>query len=118
MRAVMRRVHGTGRRDQRQDVLQAGDVVVDFAQRRVTFKAAALRLTPTEYTLLEELVTHADQVFSRSELLASVWGDEYRDDPDYLRVSMGRLRRKLEDDPANPTRLLSEPGVGYRFKLN
>ena len=116
VRAVMRRVSQAQTRSVRQEAVAAGDLTVDFEHRRVTRKAEEVKLTPTEFSLLEQLVTRPDTVVTHRELLSNVWGAEYRDETEYLRVYMGRLRRKLEDDPANPTYLLTESGVGYRFK--
>jgi len=115
VRAVMRRASAAQTRNARQPEVRSGDLVVDFEHRRVMLKDAPIKLTPTEYTLLEQLVTRPDTVLSHRELLSSVWGAEYRDETEYLRVYVGRLRRKIEDDPANPRYILTEPGVGYRF---
>ena len=115
VRAVMRRASQAETRGGRQEALSSGDLRVDFEHRRVTVKGKPVKLTPTEYSLLEQLVTRPDVVVTHRELLSTVWGAEYRDETEYLRVYMGRLRRKLEDDPANPKCLLTEPGVGYRF---
>lgn len=116
VRAVMRRVSQAQTRSVRQEAVASGDLGVDFEHRRVTRKGKEVKLTPTEFSLLEQLVTRPDTVLTHRELLSSVWGAEYRDETEYLRVYMGRLRRKLEDDPANPTYLVTESGVGYRFK--
>jgi len=115
VRAVMRRASQAETRGGRQEALSSGDLRVDFEHRRVTVKGKPVKLTPTEYSLLEQLVTRPDVVVTHRELLSNVWGAEYRDETEYLRVYIGRLRRKLEDDPANPKYLLTEPGVGYRF---
>ena len=115
VRAVMRRASQAETRGTRQEALSSGDLSIDFEHRRVTVKGKPVKLTPTEYSLLEQLVTRPDVVVTHRELLSNVWGAEYRDETEYLRVYIGRLRRKLEDDPANPTSLLTEPGVGYRF---
>ncbi len=115
VRAVMRRVSQGAIPRERQAGVEAGDLKVDFQRRRVTVRGEEVKLTPTEYSLLEQLVTHPDTVLTQRELLSSVWGAEYRDDTEYLRVYVGRLRRKLESDPANPKQLVTEPGVGYRF---
>lgn len=115
VRAVMRRVSQAQTRTVRQEAVSSGNLNVDFEHRRVTLKNEPIKLTPTEFTLLEQLVTRPDVVISHRELLSNVWGAEYRDETEYLRVYIGRLRRKLEDDPANPKFLLTEPGVGYRF---
>jgi len=115
VRAVMRRASQAETRSTRQEALSSGDLSIDFEHRRVSVKGKPVKLTPTEYSLLEQLTTRPDSVLTHRELLSNVWGAEYRDETEYLRVYIGRLRRKLEDDPANPTYLLTEPGVGYRF---
>ncbi|MBV9120324.1 MAG: response regulator transcription factor [Chloroflexi bacterium] len=115
VRAVMRRASHAEPRANRLDSLTAGDLQVDFEHRRVSVKGQPVKLTPTEYSLLEQLLGRPDQVLTHRELLSNVWGAEYRDETEYLRVYIGRLRRKLEEDPANPRFLLTEPGVGYRF---
>ena len=115
VRAVMRRASQAETRGARQETLSSGDLSIDFEHRRVTVKGKPVKLTPTEYSLLEQLATRPDSVLTHRELLSNVWGAEYRDETEYLRVYIGRLRRKLEDDPANPKYLLTEPGVGYRF---
>jgi two-component system KDP operon response regulator KdpE len=94
---------------------RTGDLEVDFAKRRVLRQGKEVRLTRTEYKLLQELVIHADQVLTHSQLLNSVWGPNYADQSHYVRVYMGQLRLKLEADPARPKYLRTEPGVGYRL---
>ena len=74
-----------------------------------------MRLTPTEWQLLELLVRHAGRLVTGRQLLAEVWGPTYQTETHYLRVYMAQLRRKLEPDPARPRHLLTEPGIGYRF---
>jgi two-component system, OmpR family, KDP operon response regulator KdpE len=115
VRAVMRRVSEAHTRSTHQEEVSAGDLKVDFEHRHVSLKGQPVKLTPTEYSLLEQLVIRPDTVLTHRELLSTVWGAEYRDETEYLRVYMGRLRRKLEDDPAKPKYLLTESGVGYRF---
>ncbi|MDE3075527.1 MAG: response regulator transcription factor [Chloroflexota bacterium] len=116
VRAVMRRYGQTETRASRQEPVKTADFTVDLEHRRVTVRGEQVKLTPTEYSLLEQLVTRPDAVVTHRQLLTNVWGAEYRDDTEYLRVYMGRLRRKIEVDPANPRYLLTEPGVGYRFE--
>jgi len=82
----------------------------------VTMKGLEVKLTPTEYELLHQLVSNADKVITHSILLNRVWGPEYSRESEYLRVYIGRLRRKLEPDPTQPKYILTEPGVGYRFR--
>jgi two-component system KDP operon response regulator KdpE len=115
VRAVMRRVSQAQTRVAKQETVSAGEIAVDFEHRRVTLRGETVKLTPTEFSLLEQLVTRPDTVISHRELLSNVWGAEYRDETEYLRVYIGRLRRKLEADAANPRYLLTEAGVGYRF---
>ena len=92
-----------------------GPLEIDLEGHVVRREGIEVRLTPTEFALLEQLVTHAGKVLTHRQLLQRVWGTEYGEEAEYLRVYMGRLRRKLEQDPANPRFLLTEPGVGYRF---
>ncbi|HVA24945.1 MAG TPA: response regulator transcription factor [Chloroflexota bacterium] len=115
VRAVLRRVAGAQTHSLRHDAVQTGDVAIDFERRHVTVKGNEVKLTPIEFSLLEQLATHPDVVLRHRELISAVWGAEYRDETEYLRVYVGRLRRKLEEDPANPRYILTEPGVGYRF---
>jgi two-component system KDP operon response regulator KdpE len=115
VRAVMRRVSQAQTRSTHQEHIAAGDLNIDLEHRRVSLKSQPVKLTPTEYSLLEQLVTRPDIVLTHRELLSTVWGAEYRDETEYLRVYMGRLRRKLEADPSNPRHLQTEAGVGYRF---
>lgn len=95
-----------------------GSLEVDLEGRVVRREGIDVRLTPTEFALLEQLVMHAGKVLSHRQLLQRVWGEEYGEEAEYLRVYMGRLRRKLEQDPANPRFLLTESGIGYRFMPN
>ncbi len=92
-----------------------GEIEIDLEGHVVRSEGTEVRLTPTEFSLLAELVNHAGKVLTHRQLLQRVWGGEYGDESEYLRVYMQRLRRKLEKDPANPRHLLTEPGVGYRF---
>ena len=94
-----------------------GDVVVDVQNRQVTKGGAVVRLTPTEHRLLAVLVANAGKVMSTPQLLRSVWGPNQSDHAHYLRIYMGHLRHKLEDNPAQPRYLVTETGVGYRFQL-
>ncbi|MBX3613871.1 MAG: response regulator [Burkholderiaceae bacterium] len=88
---------------------------VDLDARRVQLDGADVHLTPTEYRLLARLVRSAGRVVTHRQLLADVWGPEYVEHTHYLRLYMAQLRAKLEDDPADPRRLLTETGVGYRL---
>lgn len=93
-----------------------GDLRIDLAARVVTHHNAEVHLTPTEYQLLRELTAHAGKVLTHRMLLTRVWGLEAAEESAYLRTFINQLRRKLEDDPANPHRIVTEPGVGYRYR--
>ena len=94
-----------------------GDLQVDLARRQVTVANEEVHLTPIEYNLLKTLVQHAGKVVTQTQLLKEVWGPAYSAESHYLRVYMSQLRRKIEVDPARPRYLLTEPGVGYRLKV-
>ncbi len=97
------------------EVRRYGDLTIDLDGHTVSRRDELVQLTPTEFALLAELVTNANKVVPHLTLLQRVWGSEYRGEAEYLRVYIGRLRRKLEADPSNPRHLLTEPGIGYRF---
>ena len=94
-----------------------GDVQVDLAAHIVERASAPVRLTPIEYRLLTTLISNAGRVVTQRQLLTEVWGPGYVERSHYLRIHMGHLRHKLERDPAQPEHLLTELGVGYRFKV-
>jgi two-component system, OmpR family, KDP operon response regulator KdpE len=96
-------------------VVTAGDLSVDLAAKRVQRAGTDVRLTPTEWQLLEVLVRNRERLVTQRQLLREVWGPEYRTEGNYLRVYMAHLRRKLESDPGRPRYLRTEPGMGYRF---
>jgi two-component system KDP operon response regulator KdpE len=98
-------------------VVSFGDVKVDLVERRVTVREQVLRLTPTQFKLLAVLVRHAGSVVTHGQLLNEAWGPAYAAEKQYLRVYVGHLRSKLEPDPARPRFLITEPGVGYRLRL-
>ncbi|HEX3221420.1 MAG TPA: response regulator transcription factor [Nocardioides sp.] len=98
-------------------VLEAGDLVVDLPARRVTKAGRVVRLTPTEWGILELLVRTPGRLVRQQDLLHEVWGPGYGKETNYLRVYVGGLRKKLEDDPAAPRHLITEPGMGYRFEV-
>ena len=95
---------------------RSGDLEVDFAAQEVRLRGEPVPLTATEYKLLYHLVRNAGHVLRHETLLAKVWGREYVDEVDYLRVYIRRLRRKLEEDPERPRHILTERGLGYRFR--
>jgi two-component system, OmpR family, KDP operon response regulator KdpE len=94
---------------------RSGELEVDFAAQEARLSGARLDLTPTEYKLLYHLVRNAGQVLPHGTLLAKVWGREYVDEVDYVRVYIRRLRDKLRDDPEKPRYIRTERGLGYRF---
>lgn len=96
-------------------VFQFGSVTVDLVRRQVSRAAVPVHLTPTEYDLLCVLVRNAGKVLTHSHLLKEVWGAGHAQRSHYLRIYMGHLRQKLEDDPARPAHILTETGVGYRL---
>lgn len=96
-------------------IFESGPLVVDIAARKVTVRGEQVHLTPIEYRLLCVLIRHAGKVVTQRQLLAEVWGNEYSEEAQYLRVYMGYLRKKIEEHPDKPTLLLTEPRVGYRL---
>ena len=97
------------------DVVERGPLRIDFAAHSVRLNNAEVKLTPTEFELLKVLVENAGKVVTHRFLLQKVWGPEYGEEAEYLRVYVGQLRKKLEQDPTHPEVILTEPGVGYRF---
>jgi two-component system, OmpR family, KDP operon response regulator KdpE len=97
-------------------VVMTPDFTVDLAAKRVTRDGADVRLTPTEWQLLEVLVRAAGRLVTQRQLLQEVWGPQYESESNYLRVYIAQLRRKLEPEPSRPRYLLTEPGMGYRFQ--
>ena len=113
IRAAMRRVPSSGEADSH--VFVNGDLQIDFDSRRVTRGGASVRLTPKEFDLLKFLVDHPNRPIPHRKLLQTVWGPDYGDEVEYLRVVINQLRKKIEAVPSNPKYLLTEPWVGYRF---
>jgi two-component system KDP operon response regulator KdpE len=97
--------------------LELGNAVIDFGSRRVRIGTRETRLTPKEYDLLHYLVSNPNQVIPHRKLLQAVWGPEYGDETEYLRVFVNQLRKKIESDPAEPKYLLTEPWSGYSLRL-
>jgi two-component system KDP operon response regulator KdpE len=96
-------------------VVETASFTVDLAAKQASTPSGPVRLTPTEWHLLEVLIRHEGKLVSRRDLLQEVWGPAYETETNYLRVYMAQLRRKLEADPAHPRHLITEPGMGYRF---
>ncbi len=95
--------------------LEVGDFRVDLEARRVFVRRTEVHLTPKEYDLLVHFVRHAGKVLTHRTLLAAVWGGNYTEQGEYLRVFIGQLRKKIEPNPSTPGYILTEPWVGYRF---
>ncbi len=115
LRAAVRRAAAPA--DDAEAVVTAGALTVDLARRRVLRGGVEVRLTPTEWTMLEVLVRNRGRLVQRRQLLQEVWGPSYSDETNYLRVYSAQLRRKLEDDPAHPRHIVTQPGMGYVFEV-
>ncbi|MCL5959553.1 MAG: response regulator transcription factor [Chloroflexi bacterium] len=116
IRALMRRIRGERTTAQQPlPPFESAGLRVDFENRLVYVRGESIRLTPTEFALLRELVVNSGRLLTHGMLLSRVWGPEYRSEVEYLRVFIRRLRRKIELDPDNPCFILTEPRSGYRF---
>jgi two-component system KDP operon response regulator KdpE len=115
LRAAVRRAQPAGPEDDVSTV-ETGSFTVDLAAKKVNRDGADVRLTPTEWHLLEVLVRNTGRLVSQKQLLQEVWGPAYGTEANYLRVYMAQLRRKLETDPSHPRHFVTEPGMGYRFE--
>jgi two-component system KDP operon response regulator KdpE len=113
---LLARIRATARRSGSDlPVVEARSLRIDLPARRVTRDGVVVRLTPTEWGVLEVLVRHPGRLVHQRDLLHEVWGPSYDRETNYLRVYLANLRKKLEDDPASPRHLVTEPGIGYRF---
>jgi two-component system KDP operon response regulator KdpE len=112
MRATLRRA---GQDEHSAPILAFGNIEIDLANQLVRRDGRPVHLTPTEYRLLEAMSTNPGKLLTQRWLLSKVWGPGYSDESQYLRVFVGQLRKKLEEDPGNPRWILTEPGVGYRW---
>lgn len=115
IKAVLRRSHWSPPNEDDERIVR-GDISVDLANHRVVIQGQAIDLTPTEYNLLVYLMRYAGKVLTHRAILQHVWGPEYGDEAEYLRVYIGRLRQKVERDPMHPRYLHTEHGIGYRFE--
>jgi two-component system KDP operon response regulator KdpE len=115
MRAALRRTPSVSTTDGESTVLEAGDFRLDLETRRVTVGEREIHLTPKELEVLAHLMRHAGKVLTHRALLAAIWGGNYVEQTEYLRVFVGQLRKKIEPDPATPRYILTEPWIGYRF---
>lgn len=115
MRVALR--HSAQFKDGRSEpIFEVDALVVDLGKRQVTLAGQRMHLTPIEYKLLTILVRHAGKVITHAQLLREIWGPPFMNEVHYLRVYMGQLRRKIEQDPAQPHYIFTEQGVGYRFR--
>jgi len=115
IRAALRRTSEPLASDSTSTLLEAGHFRVDLEARTVTVEDRQVHLTPKEYDLLAYLVGHPGKVLTHRTLLAAVWGGNYVEQTEYLRVFIGQLRKKIENDSASPRYILTEPWIGYRF---
>ena len=115
IRVQLRRVSATPKHEASSAVLEVGDFRIDLESRNVLVKGAVVHLTPKEYDLLVHFVQNAGKVLTHHRLLAAVWGGNYTEQGEYLRVFVGQLRKKIEPAPSSPRYILTEPWIGYRF---
>jgi two-component system, OmpR family, KDP operon response regulator KdpE len=116
LRAAVRRATATIATDDTDEPLEAGDLTIDLAAKMVCRHGQQVRLTPTEWSILELLARNHGKLVTRSQLLHHIWGPADRKETSYLRVYLAQLRHKLERDPAHPRHLITEAGMGYRFR--
>ena len=112
VKALLRRAH-LATRPEGQTIVKAGDLQIDILKGQVTVRGKEVAISPTEYRLLLSLAAHPDTVLTRDHLIEEVWGATYRGYHEILRVTLWRLRRKLEEDPSNPQYIITRPGIGY-----
>ncbi len=113
VRVALRRISGAALPEVQ--TIELGDFQVDLEARTVIVRGEEVRLTPKEYELLIYLIRHAGKVLTHRVLLGAIWGGDYTEQTEYLRVFIGQLRKKIEADPAKPRYILTEPWIGYRF---
>ncbi|KUM98348.1 two-component system response regulator [Streptomyces yokosukanensis] len=116
LRAAVRRAEPVGPGEDDLTMVETEGFTVDLAAKKVNRGGKDVRLTPTEWHLLEVLVRNTGRLVSQKQLLQEVWGPSYGTETNYLRVYMAQLRRKLETDPSHPKHFITEPGMGYRFE--
>ncbi|RPE40009.1 two-component system KDP operon response regulator KdpE [Streptomyces sp. Ag109_O5-1] len=116
LRAAVRRAEPVAGGDEDDVLVETEGFTVDLAAKKVNRAGRDVRLTPTEWHLLEVLVRNTGRLVSQKQLLQEVWGPSYGTETNYLRVYMAQLRRKLEADPSHPKHFITEPGMGYRFE--
>ncbi|MCX4716511.1 response regulator [Streptomyces virginiae] len=116
LRAAVRRAEPAAGSGEDEVIVETDDFTVDLAAKKAVREGRDVRLTPTEWHLLEVLVRNRGKLVSQKQLLQEVWGPSYGTETNYLRVYMAQLRRKLEADPSHPRHFITEPGMGYRFE--
>ncbi|MCX4957578.1 response regulator [Streptomyces virginiae] len=116
LRAAVRRAEPAAGSGEDEVIVETADFTVDLAAKKAVREGRDVRLTPTEWHLLEVLVRNRGKLVSQKQLLQEVWGPSYGTETNYLRVYMAQLRRKLEADPSHPRHFITEPGMGYRFE--
>jgi two-component system KDP operon response regulator KdpE len=112
LRAALRRTTPA----EEEALVETEDFTIDLAAKKVRHDSEEVRLTPTEWNLVEVLVRNRGRLVAQTQLLQEVWGPQYHDETNYLRVFMAQVRRKLEPEPAHPRYFITEPGMGYRFE--
>ena len=112
LRAALRRTTPA----EEEALVETEDFTIDLAAKKVRRDGEEVRLTPTEWNLVEVLVRNRGRLVAQTQLLQDVWGPQYHDETNYLRVFMAQVRRKLEPEPAQPRYFITEPGMGYRFE--
>jgi two-component system KDP operon response regulator KdpE len=115
VRASLRRAHAPPLNEATPTILESGDFHVDLESREITVRGKQIHLTPKEFDLLVYFIKHAGKVLTHRTLLAALWGGNYVEQNEYLRVFVGNLRKKIEPDAASPRYILTEPWIGYRF---
>ena len=113
LRAALRRTAPA----EEEALVETDDFTIDLAAKKVRRDGEEVRLTPTEWHLVEVLVRNRGRLVDQTQLLQEVWGPQYHDETNYLRVYMAQVRRKLEPEPSQPRYFITEPGMGYRFEL-
>ena len=117
LKAALRRAEKPSYTNDKKKAIFSNDyLTIDVAERKVVVKGERLKLTPREFRLLALLVENAGRIMSHQQVLENVWGWEYIDDVDYVRIYISHLRQKIEPDPSQPKYILTEPGVGYYFR--
>jgi two-component system KDP operon response regulator KdpE len=115
VRASLRRASAPATNEATQTTLDSGDFHVDLETREITVRGKSIHLTPKEFDLLVYFIKHSGKVLTHRTLLAALWGGNYVEQNEYLRVFVGNLRKKIEPDATNPRYILTEPWIGYRF---